>query len=208
VGDMNGRMWEINALDGTNPNGTDDGKQIPLWNCGVGNPISVSPAIIRFNPVVVIFGTGGADWASNDQAYAIYAVNATEKQENPTYAGGAGTLFWQVDLAVGEKCWSSPTLAAGQVYLATAFGTMESSNPRSDLPVGGQSTGSLYSLNMETGSQSWSIDNIGKTRGSLYVDRQHVYLTTVDNQVIQVGDEDDFSESSVNNVIMRAWREL
>jgi len=97
VGDMNGRMWEINAIDGTNPNGTEeiDGvtKQIPLWNCGVGNPISVSPAIIHFNPVIVIFGTGGADWASNDQAYAIYAVDATDKQESPTYADGAGTLL-------------------------------------------------------------------------------------------------------------------
>jgi Tfp pilus tip-associated adhesin PilY1 len=204
VGDMNGRMWEIDALDGTNVNGGD----IPLWNCGVGKPISVSPAITEIEGnVVVIFGTGGADWASNAQAYAIYAVDATDKQETPTYAGGAGTLLWQVDLAVGEKVWSSPTIAAGQIYIATAFGTMESSNPRRDLPVGGQATGSLYSLDVESGSESWSIDNIGKTRGSLYVDRQHVSLTTIDNQIIQVGDEDDFSEGNVNNVITWAWQQ-
>ena len=204
VGDMNGRMWEINALDGTNVNGGN----IPLWNCGVGKPISVSPAISEIEGnVVVIFGTGGADWASNDQAYAVYAVDATEKQETPTYAGGAGTLLWKVDLAVGEKVWSSPTIAAGQIYIATAFGTMESSNPRRDLSVAGQPTGSLYSLKLEDGSKSWSIDNIGKTRSSLYVDRQHVNLTTMDNQVIQVGGG-DFSEGNVNNVITWAWREL
>jgi len=204
VGDMNGRMWEINALDGTNVNGGD----IPLWNCGVGKPISVSPAITQIQGnVVVIFGTGGADWASNNQAYAIYAVDATEKQGTPTYAGGAGTLVWQVDLAVGEKVWSSPTIAAGQIYVATAFGTMESSNPRRDLPVAGQPTGSLHSLNLESGSESWSIDNIGKTRGSLYVDRQHVSLTTIDNQVVQVGGG-DFAEGNVNNVITWAWQEL
>ena len=208
VGDMNGRMWELNALDGTNPNGVDgDGNQVPLWNCGVGNPISVSPAItLIYDNLVVIFGTGGADWAANDQAYAIYAVSATDKQETPTYAGGAGTLLWQADLAVGEKAWSSPTIAAGQVYLATAFGTMESSNPGYDLPVGGQPTGNLYSLNLEDGSESWSIDNIGKIRGQPYVDRQHINLTTIDNQIIQIGNE-NFSEGSDSaiNVVLRAW---
>jgi len=216
VGDMNGRMWEINALDGTNPNETEDvdgvTKQIPLWNCGVGNPISVSPAITEIDgDVVVIFGTGGADWASiaNDKRYYIYAVNATDKQESPTYAGGAGTLYWDpIELASGEKVWSSPTIAAGQIYIATAFGTMESSNPRRDVAVSGQATGKLHSINLESGIESWSIDNIGKTRGSLYVDRQHVYLTTIDNEVVQVGDESDFSEGNVNNVVLRAWREL
>jgi Tfp pilus tip-associated adhesin PilY1 len=207
VGDMNGRMWELNALDGTNPNGLHGGKQVPLWNCGIGKPISVSPAVIRINPVVVIFGTGGTDWAANDQAYTIYAVNATDKQETPTYAGGAGTLLWELELGVGEKVWSTPTIAAGQIYLATAFGTMESSNPRRDLSQAGQDTGNLYSISLEDGTESWSIDNIGKTRGSLYVDRQHVYLTTVPNEVTQVGGG-DFTPGNVNNVVLRAWRQL
>jgi outer membrane protein assembly factor BamB len=104
---------------------------------------------------------------------------------------------------VGEKVWSTPTIAAGWVYLATAFGTMESGNPREDLG----DTGNLYSLSLEDGSESWSIDNIGKTRGSLYVDRQHAYLTTIDNEVIQVGGG-DFSEGTVNNVVLRAWRQI
>jgi hypothetical protein len=208
VGDMNGRMWELNAMDGTNPNGTEEDKEIPLYNCGVGKPISVSPAITKFNnQVVLIFGTGGTDWASNDQAYAIYAVNVTDKQETPTYSGGAGTLVWELELDVGEKVWSAPTIAGYQVLLATAFGTMEGSNPREDLAAGGEDTGNLLSINLEDGSESWSIENIGKTRSSVYVDRQHVYMTTIDNQVIQVGDE-DFSSGNANNVVLKAWRQL
>ena len=138
VGDMNGRLWELNALDGTNPNGTqisgtDAGKQIPLFNAGIGKPISVSPAIItQSNHTILVFGTGGADWASNASTYAVYAVDATAKRSTPTYATGAGTLLWQYNLSTGEKVWSTPTIANGQIYVVTAFGTMESSDPGQD----------------------------------------------------------------------------
>jgi Tfp pilus tip-associated adhesin PilY1 len=211
VGDMNGRMWELNAVDGTNPNGTETvggvEKQIPLWNAGVGSPISVSPAITRINPVILVFGTGGTDWAANDQAYKIIMVNASDKQSSPTYTGGAGTLLWEKTLAVGEKVWSAPTIAAGQVYVATAFGSMESGDPRDDVPNEGDSTGNLYSLDLKTGSESWSLTDVGKTRGSIYVDRQHVYLTTIDNQLKQIGDG-DFSNGQANNVTVRDWRDF
>jgi len=111
-----------------------------------------------------------------------------------------------VDLDVGEKVWSAPTIAAGEIFAATTFGTMESSNPRDDLSVEGH-TGNLYSIDLKDGSVSWSISDIGKTRSSLYVDRQHVHLTTIDNQVIQVGDE-NFSAGNANNVVLKAWRDL
>jgi hypothetical protein len=214
VGDMDGRLWELDAVDGTNPNGTVEvegvTKEMPLWNAGVGKPISVSPAIIRDNGhVFLVFGTGGTDWAANDQAYSIYALDATHKQTSPAYwdsvtgQGGTATLRWELPLAAGEKVWSAPTIAAGRIFLATASGTMESDNPRQDLAGAGK----IYSLNLEDGSLVWSIDNIGKARGSIYVDRQHVYLTTVNNQIRQFGD-DVFPADGANNVVLKAWREL
>jgi len=217
VGDMNGRMWALKAVDGTNPYGTvqsgdDIGKQIPLWNAGLGNPISVSPAIMRVNPVILVFGTGGTDWAATNQHYYIYAVTTEERDdpENPpSYTGGAGTLYWDqiIELPLGQKVWSTPTIAAGNIYLATAIGTMESGSPRSDLASDGQDTGTLYSIKMEDGSENWSIDNIGKVRGSIFVDTEHAYLTTIDNEIIQVGG-DTFPPGIVNNVVLRAWRQL
>ena len=230
VGDMDGRLWELDAVDGTNPNGTVevtiDGstvtKQMPLWNAGVGKPISVSPAITRVNGhVVLIFGTGGADWAADDQAYSIYAVDATEKQTSPTYwdsveeQGGTGTLLWGQTLDVGEKVWSAPTIAAGRIYLATATGTMESDDPDADKAGAGY----LYAVDLETGNKTWEDEDsddeniqkgrleVGKARGSIYVDSQHVYLTTIENDVIQVGDG-NFIAGNANNAVLKAWRQF
>jgi len=209
VGDMNGRFWELNAVDGTNPHGTDgNNKQIPLWNCGVGKPISVSPAVTLLNGhVILIFGTGGTDWAADNQSYAIYTIDASNLQGNKSYATGAGTLLWKIDLDVGEKVWSSPSIAAGELYFATGFGKMESSDPRQDIPSMGQASGDLYSISLEDGSISWTIANIGKVRGSVYIDRQHVYSTTIDNQILQFGGE-SFSQGSSNNVRLNTWRHL
>jgi len=208
VGDMNGRMWEINAADGCNPNGFDEieSKEIPLWNAGVGNPISVSPTIIRCpnNHVFLIFGTGGADWASDLECYSLYNVDVTEKLENPTYAGGAGTLLWEVVLPQGEKVWSAPTIAAGHAYIATAAGTMESSDPREDK----SGSGWLRTFDLKDGSMTWGAPlAIGKIRGSVYLDTQHLYMTTVDNKIIQIGDG-DFSLDNANNVAVKTWRQL
>ena len=85
---MNGRLWELDAHDPDPDDSTDAdrciyknaaGDPIPLFSVGVGNPISVSPAIIRHGgDVVLVFGTGGADWAANDKAYAVYAVGPEE----------------------------------------------------------------------------------------------------------------------------------
>jgi hypothetical protein len=188
------------------------GKQIPLWNAGVGNPISVSPAIVRVNPVILVFGTGGTDWAATGQHYYVYAVTTQERDdpENPpSYAGGAGTLYWdqQFELPLGEKVWSTPTIAAFNIYLATAIGTMESGSPRNDLASAGQDTGTFYSISLEDGSQNWSINNIGKVRGSVFVDKQHAYLTTIGNEIIQIGG-DTFPPDAVINVVLRAWRQL
>jgi hypothetical protein len=216
VGDMNGRLWELNALDGTNPNGaqvdgTDAGKQIPLFNAGIGNPISVLPAVITHdNHTIVVFGTGGADWASDAATYAIYAVDATATRSTPNYASGAGTLLWQYNLSSGEKVWSSPTIAAGEdgrrrVYVATSFGSMESGDPGQDVDQGG---GNLLCLNLGNGTLDWRINNIGKVRGSLYLDRKHLYLTTLDNQVIQIGGEDFGGGKGSRPAVLRSWKQF
>jgi hypothetical protein len=208
VGDMNGRLWELDAVEGTNPNGQENGKEIPLFNAGVGHPISVSPAVYQTNGhTVLIFGTGGADWASDAQTYAIFAVDATDKQSEPTYANGTGTLLWKIDLGMGEKVWSTPTIANGYIYLTTAFGSMEGSDPRMDLPAEGENSGNFYKLNFKDGSLLWSQTNIGKVRGSIYVDRQHAYMTTIDGQIIQFGGE-DFGAGSGSNVSLITWRQL
>jgi hypothetical protein len=212
VGDMNGRLWELDTVDGTNPNGQevigDTTKEIPLFNAGVGYPISVSPAVVKNDGhTVLVFGTGGADWASDAQTYAIFAVDATDKQSVPTYANGAGTLLWQKNLGAGEKVWSTPTVAYGYIFVATAFGSMEGSDPRMDIPVTGQASGNFLKLKLADGGLAWQLSDIGKVRGSIFVDRQHAYMTTIDGQVIQIGGS-DFAAGTGNRVVLRTWRQM
>jgi outer membrane protein assembly factor BamB len=132
-------------------------------------------------------------------------VNATNKRETPSYESGAGTLYWEVGLPVGEKVWSAPKIAGDNVYIVASTGTMESGDPREDTSSG---TGRLYAFKLEDGSQSWDEPlEIGKTRGSIYLDKNHAYMTTVANEIVQVGNG-NFIQSSTNNVVLRSWQQL
>ena len=158
---------------------------------------------------------------AEDIEHHWWLVDATDKQASPTYwdsgteQGGTGTLLWGITLDEGEKVWSAPTVAAGKIYVATVTGTMESDSPGEDLA----GVGYLYSLDLETGSKTWQDEDsadediqkgrleVGKARGSIYVDSQHVYLTTIDNQVVQVGDG-NFTGGNANNAVLKAWRQF
>ncbi len=208
MGDMNGRLWELEAMTGANPHGTETVagvvKQIPLWNAGMGNPISVSPAIIKNNDsTLIVFGTGGTDWAANDIQYEVYAIDATTPNASKSYAIGGGTLYWSATLPVGEKVWSSPTIFNNQIYLATATGSMEGADPRDDIASG---AGKLRIFNLDDGSEPVDALDIGKVRGSIYIDRDQVYMTTIDNQIVRIGDG-NFSPD-VKRASIKAWHHV
>jgi hypothetical protein len=214
VGDMNGRMWELNAVDGTNPYATvKSGDAVPLFNAGIGNPISVSPAITRRNGhVILVFGTGGTDGATvpGGKSFYIYAVDATDAHNLSTEGidknvedySAATTYMWAKPLEVGEKVWSSPTIAANTIFIAISGGTLESDNPRSDVGGGGR----LIGVDLDNNPILDEIP-IGKVRGSLFVSNQHIYLTTIDNQIIQVGGE-NWASGFGNRVVLKAWRQF
>jgi hypothetical protein len=79
--------------------------------------------------------------------------------------------------------------------------------------------GYLYSFDLKNGNKTWQDESsadeniqkgrlqVGKARGSIYVDSQHVYLTTIENEVIQVGDG-SFNAGDANNAVLKAWRQF
>ncbi len=229
VGDMNGRMWELGLTDDSAGNwlagesvhiynGKDDkgkglvkGMDIPLFNAGIGKPISVSPAIIKRNGhVMLVFGTGGADWASDSKGYHVYAVDATaagdlgkkDKDDNCRDFGGAIDAIWSLATAKGEKVWSSPTISAGQLWIVTSFGTMESADPKSDLA----GSSNLRVLDLDTGQNVWDDPlKIGKVRGSIYVSNKHAYMTAINGEIIQIGHATDFTPGTGNRVVLKSW---
>jgi len=236
VGDMNGRMWEIALTDDpseeweagesvhiydgpTEPaEGLTQGMAIPLFTAGIGNPISVSPAIINRNDhVLLVFGTGGADWAANDKFYYVYAVDATEadrleqSEKNANYKSYDMAIKpekpfipWKLKLEpAGEKIWSSPTISAGEIWIVTTFGSLESADPKSDRSPLDYSK--LRVVNLD-GELKFTSDKFGKVRGSIYISRKHAYMTTFEGEIIQLGDE-DFSSGTGNRVVLKSWQD-
>jgi type IV pilus assembly protein PilY1 len=223
VGDINGRMWELEAHDGSNPYGTyldetDPSNpisfQIPLFDAGVGYPVTVSPAVLMHNGhAILVFGTGGTDWAVNTNTYKIYGVDATaakndwddmsQSEKNAYYLthNAASTPAWEISLAAGEKVWSTPTIAAGQIWVITSSGSMESVDP------GSESAGSskLRRLDLSGDVQETMDFTNKKIRGSLFVSNNHVYMTTLDNEIIQLGNG-DFTTGTGNRVVLKSWR--
>jgi len=215
AGDMNGRMWELNALDGTNPYATEDsGDAVPLFHAGVGNPIAVSPAITQRNGhVILVFGTGGTNGATVPEGgrFYIYAVDATRANNfstedinrNVEDYNAATTYMGARALEAGEKAWSSPTIAANTIFMAISGGTLESDDPGSYSGGGGR----LIAVNLDNNPIWGNPITIGKVRGSIYVSNQHIFLTTINNQIIQVGGT-DFAPGFGDRVVLKAWRQF
>lgn len=173
IGDMDGRLWKLDALTGANLMGAG----VPLFDAGVNYPIAASPSITadKNGNLLAVFGTGGADWAPADAAHIhhIFAVNLE-----------TGVEVWNIPLNAGEKAYGSPTIAHESVYVTTAYGTMESANPSDDLNSTAQ-RGNLRAINLETGAVT-STTEVGNMRGAVYVKGGKAYTSTLDGQVSEI----------------------
>lgn len=212
IGDMDGRLWELSALTGANVNGSgvplfNGGPGAIVTNAGVDYPIASSATITvnADNHLVAVFGTGGTDWAPADATHihSIIAVDMTNKR-GPDTVNGVGTVLWQTLLNVGEKAWGSPTVANSQVYVTTAYGTMESANPSDDLNSTTQK-GRLRAIDLNAGTTTFDLE-VGNQRGSVYVKDGHAYTSTLDGKVVQLGNE-DFSSGGAVNVFKLLWKQ-
>jgi len=65
----------------------------------------------------------------------------------------------------------------------------------------------LHSLSLAGGTLAWSMSESAKCADPSIVDRQHIYLTTVDNQIVQIGGE-DFAAGTGNRVVLRSWKQF
>jgi hypothetical protein len=212
IGDMDGRLWELNALTGANVNGVgiplfNGGAGAIVTNAGVNYPIAAAPAITvdKNNHLIAVFGTGGTDWAPADASHIhkVIAVDMTEKRVSPDTTNGAGTVVWQVALGVGEKAFGSPTVAHGSVYMTTAYGTMESANPSDDLNSTAQ-RGNLRAINLVSGAVD-TTTSIGNSRGGVYVKGGHAYTATLDG--IVTADDLGYAPGGAVNTLKLLWKQ-
>jgi len=127
-GDMAGRLWALDAANGTPLNG---GPVYQVEN-GAEQPIGAS---VTTAGRLVVFGTGGAEHADPAGSYAIYAVEVL-----PT----GGQLRWIYPLDPGEQVWAAPNLdRVGRIYFAASTDYQPGESP------GGSATGRLVILDKE-----------------------------------------------------------
>lgn len=116
-GDLDGRMWEIDATTGTGAN--------MLYDAGAdGYPFAASLAVFRdatTNNLGLVGVTGGADWVTTNLTGFVVAVDAQHYQSGNS---GLGTQLWKTNLGAGERVYAAPTVAGGDVYVFSSLGAL------------------------------------------------------------------------------------
>lgn len=136
-GDLAGWLWVLDPASGTPRGGG------PLWQTpgGAEEPIGAGLAVRNR---LVLFGTGGVDYAAADRTYAVYAVEILAE---------SARLLWTQSLAPGEKLWGAPVLdrfgrsyfgvgtgaegSGGRLLVVAADGTLAGSADLAGTPCGG-----------------------------------------------------------------------
>lgn len=130
-GDMQGRVWALNTINGVNIKGDtpayqvkklgSDGKDAsPVEFTNSAEPIGASVAVYRD---YIVLATGGADYASDTRDYRVEVLqlksSGIEKQNDKTIVTGG---FANEGVTVhGEKIWAQPTISGDlKVVISTA----------------------------------------------------------------------------------------
>ena len=208
-GDMEGRLWVLNALTGTSL--ISGGQPAFVVGNGANEPIGVPVALSGHD---IVFGTGGRDSLTGESTavYHLFAISIDST--------GKVTDLWNppYSLNPGEKVWSSPVIdASGYVYVGTASGFTDVGAPNT---VVSSSTGRFVVLSLSTGnlatdSSGHAITPISLSSavlGNIAVENNHVTLQLFNGQVNQIGS--NASTSFTSNIVPQNpvrtlwWRKL
>ncbi|NOY53830.1 MAG: PQQ-binding-like beta-propeller repeat protein [Deltaproteobacteria bacterium] len=226
--DMEGRLWQLDAATGKSLYGTTESPQ-PVYQVNVGGtttgyPIGSSPAVYVCDGghVLVFFGTGGADFASDSNSGHIIGIDITN---GAVTSGGTGELF-NYTLDVGEKLYASPIVTKNAVIFGTAFGDRETTDPNSDIsdsqsgkihivkPVSGDicyasGCGGNGQSDYNDSSHEVVSDVSAKVTGS-YAEGNQVILGTMDGKIIRFGKdkEDGNNLAPSERVNIEFWRDF
>lgn len=152
--DLEGRVWELDALTGGNVNG-----QGPLFDAGLTaggklQPIGASPVLYQdrgTGHLALLLVTGGMDWADAGEVYAVYAVDLDPAVRVADTGHGAAPLIFKTALAAGQKGYSPPAVSGNDVYLLASGGNLGGA-------IGATlaDAATLYRINLSSGAASYS----------------------------------------------------
>lgn len=133
-GDMQGRIWALKTMDGTNGTtatgntpayqvkalGSDGKDASPVVYANSTEPIGASVSVYRD---YIVFGTGGADYASDTRDYRVEVLQLKStgavKNDDKTIITGGYT--YNSAVVHGEKIWAQPVITSDlKVVISTA----------------------------------------------------------------------------------------
>ncbi len=188
-GDMAGRLWALDTKTGDPITANDD----PVYTvpAGAAEPIGAGVAIYNND---VVFGTGGADFATGS-SFALYSL---------TLARTGGTFRWKYALNTGEKVWSAPTFDGyGQIFVGTGVGF----NSQSSADAMEDTTGRLLILD-KAGTLKKSIATAGAELGSVDVGSGTAIAVSYTGKVTQFGTPDATEASGSVQSPSAAWLKI
>lgn len=213
-GDFQGRLWVLRTMDGESISGGvtpayvvrgPDGQP-----AGSAEPIGAAVSVYRD---YVVFGTGGADYASDSRSYHVYTVKI---------GVDGSTIVNEYSTVTGEKIWASPLITRDlNIFVASARSYYASQKDVSTL----LSDGRLAVINLKQGTAS-IVEDAGGNQwlsggivGGLDTDRKHAYgvmlkpnksVTGQNVDVIQIGQSKDFTATvnTTNPFKVLWWKKL
>ena len=183
----------------------------PCYEAGHDQPIGISPTVVTDGGLTsLVWATGGTQWSSNTDYYSLYVLDITGVNPYDLLTGSGtlknASLTFKFVLDQGEKVFGAVTLSQGELYFATAFGSIEGLNPRDDAAA--TNKGNIRGVNVKNKSSNWKYTAVGKFRGSIYVSRGHVYATTLDGTIVDIGDGTFVEPSAMEWYKLKGWREI
>jgi hypothetical protein len=174
-------------------------------------PIGITPTVVtQSGRAKLVWGTGGAQWASDGDYYALYVLDITSVNAYGLLNGngslkGASLVYKQV-LDKGEKVFGAVTYSEGYLYLGTAFGNTEDVNPKDDVALA--NLGNIRGVSIADKNTSWKYTADGKFRGSVFVARGQLYATTLDGKILDIGNGSFKEPSAIKSYRTKSWRQV
>jgi len=227
VGDMEGRLWQLDAGTGESLYHATDGTASPVYQVGVGYPIGSSPAVYVCDGgrVLVFFGTGGADFTPDTNVGHIIGIDVSN---GPVTDGGTDELF-NYTLDAGEKVYASPIVTENAVFYGTAFGDRETTDPNADISE--TQTGKLHIVKPLSGDVCYASGSSGcdgsgtsdyddtshevasdvnaKVTGT-YAEGNQVIMGTMDGKIIRFGQDEEDGNNLLpsERINIDSWRDF
>jgi len=206
-GDMQGRLWALNAVTGKSIAGQDNSGlekpvfEVPDVTCdangctagttpqGAQEPIG---AAVSTSSNLVVFGTGGTDFASNTKKYHVFGVRILTSPVNGKYAiiyeavdpGTNNPRQFIYETDPGEKIWSKPVIFSKSRVMVVSAKDFYSRKKKTDVSQL-QSTGRIGLLNLKT-AESTVLQGSGGTEwaeggfvGGIDADSNHAYVISL-----------------------------